>query len=1023
MTVARTAARHDPIELVREILAAAWAHPALGRGSLYRRARGDERRRRAVTARVTITRARFGDRRAAASPTTARASERTDRRTAARWAAPAVRQRRRRYGVTSDGARFRAGAHLRADSCRRRVSSTSSSTPLPAVVPEIVVTASRYELLRELVTAPFYVDQRAIEQRPDFGDDPLRALHRLPGAAAGVSAKAHMRGSELNDTAVVLNGQRLLDPFHIRDYQNMFSAIDARAIDGMEVYTGGFPVRYGNRIGALVLVDALDPQSTRHNEVGLSVFNTSVLSAGTIGDGTGSWLVSARRSNLEDVVHERLGEPAYYDFFGEIGVNFSARTHVSVNALTARDRVLLVTEADPTELEQSVKRHAQQPLLGSLATAMVERLASSTTFTSSAFHSTRRASTNDPEKIVAVVRDRARRHDRRRAPGLAARRWATRTRFRGAPSINAAARLRLHRRADYFGFFLTFPDVPATLRRNATLVTGRRVVRGAYFADRWQITPCDDGGARPAVGSSTPISTRRRSGIRVRASACDTSSTADTALRWSLGRYFQSQGLHELQVEDGVSEFHTGAARRPRRDRRWTIGSANAISFGPRPTGSRFAGCGRASRTFRSARDLSRARARSRRGSHRTSGTARGLEVSVAYAEPDGAALVGKLRARARDDRVEGEIVPRSWDQRDAAQAGVAAQWASGISAPCSAITAAGRPRVSTLEESPASEYGDHRTSERAASRRIREPRLRASRTCRCASARSTSSSSIERDQSRQSVLRRLRPRGRRHGAFLEQKTETVAAAARDVRSPLAVLIARRRDQFRSSMHLIGITPTLRRKSCCAQLWTAGCCSRRPLPQADPRRSTPGGAFRPRVSAASIVLGKGTPANDMIGEGLVGRWRLNDEWLLGIAFDQRTFDYETPNSALGIAAASVVDGINDGSRSSAFAERRFDGDGVGIGTGSRVSASASVDADRNVAGTRAGGGTFDIATSADDELHVFAGGGLHRRARAALVARYVADARAPRHELSAHRPLPARAARSARTQSTASRSA
>ena len=103
----------------------------------------------------------------------------------------------------------------------------------------------------------------------------------------------------------------------------------------------------------------------------MSVLNTSVLSSGTIGDGTGSWLVSGRRSNLEDVVHERLGEPAYYDFFGELGINFSERTHVSVNALTARDRVLLVTEADPTEARAIVKRHAQQPFLGSLATAMV----------------------------------------------------------------------------------------------------------------------------------------------------------------------------------------------------------------------------------------------------------------------------------------------------------------------------------------------------------------------------------------------------------------------------------------------------------------------------------------------------------------------------------------------------------------------------------------------------------------------------------------------------------------------------
>jgi hypothetical protein len=127
-----------------------------------------------------------------------------------------------------------------------------------------------------------------------------------------------------------------------------------------------------------------------------------------------------------------------------------------------------------------------------------------------------------------------------------------------------------------------------------------------------------------------------------------------------------------------------------------------------------------------------------------------------------------------------------------------------------------------------------------------------------------------------------------------------------------------------------------------------------------------------------ILLGKGTPANDMIGEGLVGRFAFNKQWRLGVALDGVTFDYETPNRALGIPATAVVDGTNDWQRVGIFVERRFDGDRrwdwhwlAGIGN-------ASVDDISDVAGLRAGGGTFDIATAADEELHAFAGGGLHR---------------------------------------------
>ena len=233
----------------------------------------------------------------------------------------------------------------------------------------------------------------------------------------------------------------------------------------------------------------------------MSVLNTSVLSSGTIGDGTGSWLVSGRRSNLEDVVHERLGEPAYYDFFGELGVNFSERTHVSVNALTARDHVLLVTEADPTEVEQSSNDTRNNHFWVHWQQQWSNELASSTTFSSSAFHSTRRATTNDPEKIVAAVRDE-------RDIGIAGVRQDWQRTIRAAHTLSWGAEYQQQRAdydyfaaADYFGFFLTFPDVPDYGTPQCDAVTGRRAVRRLLrgpLADH----ACDDSGARLALGQA-----------------------------------------------------------------------------------------------------------------------------------------------------------------------------------------------------------------------------------------------------------------------------------------------------------------------------------------------------------------------------------------------------------------------------------------------------------------------------------------------------------------------------------------
>ncbi len=224
----------------------------------------------------------------------------------------------------------------------------------------VVVAASRYEISREISTSMSAIDQRTIQNMPDVGEDPIRVTQRLPGtAASGASAVAHFRGGEQNEIGIMLNGQWLFDPFHIRDYQNIFSAVDARAIEGVEVYTGGFPVRYGDRMSGLVLMDSLDAEKARHTEIGVSVFNTSVLTAGSRSDR--NWLFSARRGNLDLVIDPEYGQPSYFDVFGEYTFALSGNTRLSLNALYADDQVKIVLETDPAEIEQVVSdtRNAQ----------------------------------------------------------------------------------------------------------------------------------------------------------------------------------------------------------------------------------------------------------------------------------------------------------------------------------------------------------------------------------------------------------------------------------------------------------------------------------------------------------------------------------------------------------------------------------------------------------------------------------------------------------------------------------------
>jgi len=414
----------------------------------------------------------------------------------------------------------------------------------------VVVAASRYEISRDISASRFSIDQRTIQNMPDLGEDPIRVTQRLPGAAAsGASAKTHFRGGEENEIGIMLNGQWLFDPFHIRDYQNIFSAIDARAIDGVEVYTGGFPVRYGDRMSGLVLMDSLEPDDQRHNEVGISVFNTSVLTAGA--DNGRNWVFSARRGNLDLVIDPKFGQPSYFDVFGEFAFDLTPNARLSVNALYADDKVELVLETDPAEREQVVSDTRNAQLWLRLDNNWSASLTSSAVLSLVDYSNRRTGVANDPEKMIASVQDdRDVRQFSLRQDWL----WSPSDTHRTQWGINVSfgeADYVYNGSAQYFGLqeLYGLPDLDRQLSANP-----RGGNYALYLSDRWQMSDRSiiEWGLRWDDQTYTDL--RSDSQLSPRLSYLFRP-WENGELRLSVGRYHQSQPIQSLQVEDGIANF------------------------------------------------------------------------------------------------------------------------------------------------------------------------------------------------------------------------------------------------------------------------------------------------------------------------------------------------------------------------------------------------------------------------------------------------------------------------------------
>lgn len=544
--------------------------------------------------------------------------------------------------------------------------------PAPPPLPEIVVTSSLYNIRYEHAGSYSFLDRDLGTRMPNLGDEAVRAIARLPGTSSdGVSTRHHVRGGAQNEQLFLLDGLRLYEPYHLKDFHSVATIVDQNVISGIDFYSAGYPARYGDRMSGVVDIRLREPPSRTETELGVSFFNTWGLSRGRFGgDDRGDWLFSARRGNLDllaDAVNPDYGSPRYVDYLAHLGWLHDEH-YISGNALYSYDKIS-ISDGDASTADARYKNNV---LWLKVESDWNDRIASTSILSATEIENQRSGVTDRPGVITGAV------DDDRQFRSLALKQDWT---FAMADAWLLAAGFELKRLEASYAYdavLLVSPPFDTILdNRPVTRRSVETAPRGSQYAayTELRLQPTDrltfDAGLR--WDQQTYTTARDDEQVSPRLNLLYRIGKA-TELRLAFGEYYQAQEINELQVSDGLVDFHPA-----QRAQHLVASLEHELGSG---TDLRIEAYQKKYRSlmprFENLFDplvLIPELEIDRVGIVAESARSEGLELSLAGTGAEDLAWWASYTWSRAEDETRGESIRRGWDQTHALNAGFSVEW------------------------------------------------------------------------------------------------------------------------------------------------------------------------------------------------------------------------------------------------------------------------------------------------------------------------------------------------------------
>ena len=593
----------------------------------------------------------------------------------------------------------------------RRAAPGSPDRPAPTPIETVVVSASHYLFGGDLPQAPAVLSAAQLEMLPEIGEDPVRAVSRLPGVAhQDFSSKAHLRGGAADETLVRFDDLRLYNPYHLKDFLGVFSSIDPGIVSDIRIYTGGFPVAFGDRSSGVVDIAPRLPGGRFQGQVVASAFTAGVALDGALDDGAGDWAVAARRGNMDlffDIADSTLGEPDYHDLYAHAGRRINDGFAISANTLVFDDRVRAF---DSDQEEEARAEYRDQYWWLRMDLGAADGLGGRVLIAHTRIESERSGSAELPGVGSGALTDERRfTINSLQADGW----WRVGSRSLLQAGVEWREQDGHYRYEDHAEFEILFDtpgasQEPARTRLLSVTPSGHQA--GAYL--NWRLEPSSTIAAdlglrwdRESLADDDGSQFSPRAVLMWRP-------TERTRLRLGWGEYHQAQGIDELQVPDGATEYqhaqrathHVASIEHDLTDS-LTLRAELYRKEYARP----FARYENLLDTLVVLPELKPDRILI----EPDAALAEGAELSLQYESGGLSGWLSFTRSRVRD-RVDGVWLHRSWDQRDYVSGGLGwrgDRWEASLAAAWHSGWRTTEIELATLEPFPVAAVGQRNTA------------------------------------------------------------------------------------------------------------------------------------------------------------------------------------------------------------------------------------------------------------------------------------------------------------------------